>query len=277
MRRCLRREEKISIETPKYTNFKTQKTKISPYLFGVLIAGNEKILENQNIKISNSINKQIFQNIQHLLNLTSDGNYEIYYDQINDYMPKLSQNKFIPNEFQFNSKEIRFQLLQGILDRNGYFDSKTNSPIYSTSSQQLAFDLKKLIESLGGICYISRTKQNEEIIFNCRIEIEKPEKLFTLNDKILIAKKSKKFINERFVSKIEYICKDECQCILIDHPDHLFITENHIVTHNTETVKALGNQLGRFVLVFNCDENFDFQAMGRIFVGLCQCGAWGCF
>ena len=30
-------------------------------------------------------------------------------------------------------------------------------------------------------------------------------------------------------------------------------------TGKTESVKALGNQLGRFVLVFNCDENFDFQ------------------
>ena len=45
----------------------------------------------------------------------------------------------------------------------------------------------------------------------------------------------------------------------------------------TETVKALGAQLGRFVLVFNCDETFDFSAMGRIFAGLCQVGAWGCF
>jgi dynein heavy chain 1 len=45
----------------------------------------------------------------------------------------------------------------------------------------------------------------------------------------------------------------------------------------TESVKALGAQLGRFVLVFCCDESFDFQAMGRIFVGLCQVGAWGCF
>lgn len=52
----------------------------------------------------------------------------------------------------------------------------------------------------------------------------------------------------------------------------------HILgTGKTESVKALGNQLGRFVLVFNCDETFDFQAMGRIFVGLCQVGAWGCF
>lgn len=48
-------------------------------------------------------------------------------------------------------------------------------------------------------------------------------------------------------------------------------------TGKTESVKALGSQMGRFVLVFNCDETFDFKAMGRIFVGLCQVGAWGCF
>jgi dynein heavy chain 1 len=48
-------------------------------------------------------------------------------------------------------------------------------------------------------------------------------------------------------------------------------------TGKTESVKALGVALGRFVLVFCCDETFDFQAMGRIFVGLCQVGAWGCF
>ena len=48
-------------------------------------------------------------------------------------------------------------------------------------------------------------------------------------------------------------------------------------TGKTESVKALGAQMGRFTLVFNCDENFDLQAMGRLFVGLCQVGAWGCF
>lgn len=48
-------------------------------------------------------------------------------------------------------------------------------------------------------------------------------------------------------------------------------------TGKTESVKALGLQLGRFTLVFCCDDTFDFQAMGRIFLGLCQVGAWGCF
>jgi dynein heavy chain 1 len=48
-------------------------------------------------------------------------------------------------------------------------------------------------------------------------------------------------------------------------------------TGKTESVKMLGSQLGRFVLVFNCDSAFDYAAMGRIFSGLCQVGAWGCF
>ncbi|KAI8458690.1 hydrolytic ATP binding site of dynein motor region D1-domain-containing protein, partial [Phakopsora pachyrhizi] len=43
-------------------------------------------------------------------------------------------------------------------------------------------------------------------------------------------------------------------------------------TGKTESVKALGVQLGRFVLVFCSGETFDFQAMGRIFAGPFQVG-----
>jgi dynein heavy chain 1, cytosolic len=47
-------------------------------------------------------------------------------------------------------------------------------------------------------------------------------------------------------------------------------------TGKTESVKALGGQLGQFVLTFNCDETFDMNAMGRIFVGICQVGKEVC-
>eukprot|EP00351_Strombidinopsis_sp_SopsisLIS2011_P002778 CAMPEP_0116872112 /NCGR_PEP_ID=MMETSP0463-20121206/2774_1 /TAXON_ID=181622 /ORGANISM="Strombidinopsis sp, Strain SopsisLIS2011" /LENGTH=217 /DNA_ID=CAMNT_0004511831 /DNA_START=1305 /DNA_END=1959 /DNA_ORIENTATION=+ len=48
-------------------------------------------------------------------------------------------------------------------------------------------------------------------------------------------------------------------------------------TGKTESVKALGQCFGRQVLVFNCDEGLDYKSMGRIFIGLVKCGAWGCF
>uniref|UniRef100_A0A0N4ZU30 Cytoplasmic dynein 2 heavy chain 1 n=1 Tax=Parastrongyloides trichosuri TaxID=131310 RepID=A0A0N4ZU30_PARTI len=48
-------------------------------------------------------------------------------------------------------------------------------------------------------------------------------------------------------------------------------------TGKTESVKALASAMGRQVLVFNCDEGIDIYSMSRIFIGLIQCGAWGCF
>lgn len=48
-------------------------------------------------------------------------------------------------------------------------------------------------------------------------------------------------------------------------------------TGKTESVKEFGKALGRPVLVFNCDDSFDFTAISRILLGICQVGAWVCF
>ncbi|CCD23572.1 dynein heavy chain NDAI_0B05390 [Naumovozyma dairenensis CBS 421] len=48
-------------------------------------------------------------------------------------------------------------------------------------------------------------------------------------------------------------------------------------TGKTESVKALGQNLGKTVIVFNCDDTYDFQSMSRLLTGISQIGAWGCF
>ena len=153
-----------------------------------------------------------------------------------------SWEKFIPKDYLKASYEQRLWLLRGLLDTDGWTE---NSGIgYSTASFQLSEDVMELVHSLGG--YASRRvkkagyKKNGEYI-QCRdaycLFIQFPssmEPVFTVKRK---AKKysPKRSVIKRFIKNIQYVGKEECQCIYIDDPTHLYITDNYILTHNTST------------------------------------------
>ncbi|KAJ8598469.1 hypothetical protein CTAYLR_010108 [Chrysophaeum taylorii] len=48
-------------------------------------------------------------------------------------------------------------------------------------------------------------------------------------------------------------------------------------TGKTQSVRDFGAQLGRHVVVFNCDEAFSVAAMGRLLKGIASCGAFAVF
>ena len=37
----------------------------------------------------------------------------------------------------------------------------------------------------------------------------------------------------KMIKSIEYVGKEECQCIMVDNEEHLYLTDDFIVTHNT--------------------------------------------
>lgn len=79
-----------------------------------------------------------------------------------------------------------------------------------------------------------RTRYKDNIEFVVEFEYVK---LYWWTMEIEIPVKINSGISWKKIDSIEYIGKEECQCIMIDDPCHLYITDDYIITHNTTIEK----------------------------------------
>lgn len=153
------------------------------------------------------------------------------------------QYKYIPDNYKYGSIEQRCELIRGLMDTDGYISSDGSMSFVNTS-KQLIDDFMEVLRSLGIICTVSKRApgkggvQNGREIFGTRfsyvVYIKGNPDIFYLPRKRSRIKINRKFSNKVAITNIKYLGEQERQrCILVDNPNHLYVTRDYIPTHNS--------------------------------------------
>lgn len=157
-----------------------------------------------------------------------------------------SDTKFIPEIYKKMSVDDRISLLQGLMDTDGTVTKENGKEYYYTTSKQLADDVRELVMGLGGVATAKSSKvgkyrdDNGQII-ECKecwnVFIRLPDEImpFRLQRKIDRVTKSYSPMY-RTVESIEYVGKQDMRCFSVSNPNRLFISDDYIVTHNSELI-----------------------------------------
>ena len=178
--------------------------------------------------------------------------------------PKIkSHDKVIPNEYIFNTIENRVSLLQGIMDSDGSSNRSNGSCEFCSKSKKLAEQVQFIVRSLGGFASITESdskyfskKLNRHI--NCgkryRVTIslcDNSLSLFRLNRKQERVRYRTRNSECLYMTGAEYIGDKEAKCIMVDSEEHLYVTEDFIVTHNTSLTTAIA----AYAATYRCEQN----------------------
>lgn len=160
-----------------------------------------------------------------------------------DLMGKLSTEKRIPHEYLFAPLHARVELLQGLLDSDGYPYSRGKNIEYTSSSPQLAGDMRELVRSLGGTTsltprpdptYTSKgEKRTGQTSYRLNIVLPPNIQPFRLRRKATACPPRVKYHPTRALVSIEPAGHENVICIAVDAQDQLYVTDDYIVTHNT--------------------------------------------
>ena len=251
----------IFIPMCKPLNFSKKTLPVDPYVLGCLI-GDGGFTQNpiQFYNIEKDVLNKFQSRLPDGLVLVDKGNgkdYRIRDDKKIEKSNRLtkeidglglknlnSHNKFIPEIYKMSSVDDRIELLTGLIDTDG--EIRGGAYEYSTASERLIKDVQFVVNSLGGTMSYSerntkytnkdgtRTSKSFKS-YRAYIKMPKDIKIFSSE------KHNKKFKEARLnpyrsIRSIKYVGKKECQCIMVDNPSRLYLTNNCITTHNTTLI-----------------------------------------
>lgn len=187
------------------------------------------------------------------LNEHQPGQYRIVGGHLRATLDQLglthkSVDKFIPEVYLRASIKYRIDLLHGLMDTDGTISADGKLASFGTSSYQLALDFKDLVEGLGGVVTL---RSKIPTYTHNGVKLQGAE-AYTLTFRgPFVPVSSKKHLAKwdsyegrrrrptRRIKSVELICEMEATCISVTSPFGLFLTDHHIVTHNSDAVLKL--------------------------------------
>lgn len=152
-----------------------------------------------------------------------------------DLIGVRGREKWIPEPYMLASVSDRVALLQGLMDSDGHVGKQGTDVRFSTSSPVLASQVADLVGSLGGSSKTSvRDNDREHPLFDVRLK-RLPEWItpFRLSRKVARYAPASRVGRRRMIVSAELVRREQAQCIRVDVEDHLYVTDDYVVTHNT--------------------------------------------
>lgn len=233
-----------------------KKVSIDPYLLGLILGdGCLGYANSKGVLFSSTVKDQKI--YESLLNTKireyKDNNCFIEDTDIKNKLIELclyktkSDNKFIPDIYKYNSKEVRLEVLKGLMDTDG--SAFSNGIEYISKSKQLAEDVLWLGRSLGirGTLTSKFVKYKDEIKEYFRVRFITTKTIFKLPRKIeKIKQRNSNYLKNQenyvAITSIEYSHNEDAKCVIVDNDSHLFLMNDFIVTHNSFKVASMATR-----------------------------------
>jgi hypothetical protein len=144
----------------------------------------------------------------------------------------IGHEKFIPAEYMRAGVTDRIAVLQGLIDSDG--SVSPTAVRFTNTSRRLIDDLVDLVGSIGGTTSVTLVDRGHRPQWTVVIK-RLPEGIVPAR----LARKASAFRpisrvgRYRYIDRVERVGRKQAQCIRVDSDDHLYVTDDHIVTHNT--------------------------------------------